>query len=82
MANFLDGNLLAFAGGRHPRESGRLAVWNARTRTASLISLFQVPGGYVRSVAFSPDGLFLAYAVGNTVKLVQVVRLPKPKRRG
>jgi WD40 repeat protein len=80
IANSRDGDLLAFAGGWHPRTPGRLAIWNART--PSLLSSFQVPGGHVRTVAFSPDGRFLAYAAGDTVKLVEMTKLPKPKPRG
>lgn len=80
IANSHDGNLLAFAGGSHPRNSGRLAVWDART--PSLRSLFKVPGGYVRTLAFSHDGRFLAYAAGDTVTLVETAKLPRPNPRG
>jgi len=80
IANSHDGSLLAFAGGSHPRNPGRLAIWDART--PSLRSLFEVPGGYVRTVAFSYDGRFLAYAAGDTVKLVETAKLPRPRPRG
>ena len=77
IAYWPDGDLLAFGGGWHPQAPGRLTIWNART--ASLLTSFEVSGGYVRGLTFSPDGELLAYAAGNTVKLVEIARLPKPK---
>jgi len=77
IAYWPDGDLLAFGGGWHPQAPGRLTIWNAST--ASLLTSFEVSGGYVRGLTFSPDGELLAYAAGNTVKLVQIAALPKPK---
>jgi len=75
-----DGSLLACGGGWHPQAPGRLTVWD--TSTASLLTSFETRGGCVRGVAFSPDAKILAYATGNTVKLVAMARLPKPEARG
>jgi len=71
-----DGKLLACGGGWHPQRPGRLTIWD--TTTARLISSFQVPGGPVHGVAFSPDTKLLAYAASDTVKLVEMARLPRP----
>jgi len=72
-----DGKLLACGGGWHPQRPGRLTIWD--TTTARLLSSFRVPGGPVRGVAFSPDTKLLAYAASDTVKLVEMARLPRPK---
>jgi WD40 repeat protein len=73
-----DGGLLACAGGWHPQAPGRVTIWDTTTSTARLVSSFSVPGGRVRGVAFSPDARLLAYAAGNTVKLVAMANLPRP----
>ena len=80
VAYSFDGRLLACGGGWHPQAPGRLTVWD--TSTASLLSSFKTAGGCVRGVAFSPDGEVIAYATGNTVRLVEMARLPKPTPRG
>ena len=72
-----DGKLLACGGGWHPQRPGRLTIWD--TTTARLLSSFQVAGGPVRGVAFSPDTRLLAYAAGDTIKLVEMAGLPRPK---
>ncbi|HUT95683.1 MAG TPA: PEGA domain-containing protein [Thermoguttaceae bacterium] len=74
-----DGKLLACGGGWHPQRPGRLTIWD--TTTARLVSSFQVAGGPVRGVAFSPDTRLLAYAAGDTIKLVEMARLPRPLAR-
>ncbi|MFH1922844.1 MAG: PEGA domain-containing protein [Planctomycetota bacterium] len=75
-----DGRLLACGGGWHPQAPGRLTIWD--TSTNSLLSSFKTSGGCVRGVAFSPDAKLLAYAAGNTIRLVEMARLPKPKPHG
>jgi WD40 repeat protein len=72
-----DRGLVAFAGGWHPQAPGRLTIWD--TRATRLVTSFETSSGCVRGVAFSDDAKLLAYAVGSSIRLVDMARLPKPR---
>jgi WD40 repeat protein len=72
-----DRRLVAFAGGWHPQAPGRLTIWE--TRRARLVTSFSTSSGCVRAVAFSADARLLAYAIGSSIRLVDVERLPQPQ---
>jgi hypothetical protein len=68
-----DGNTLICGGGLYPTASGRLAVIDPNS--GSVTATFQTQGGPVQSAAISPDGRLLAYAHGETVRLVEVAHI-------
>jgi WD40 repeat protein len=63
-----DGRLLASAGGRD--QENNLGIWEAATGNS--IRKLLISPGVLRSVAFDPDGRFLACAAGKCVPLVDV----------
>jgi WD40 repeat protein len=63
-----DGRLLASAGGRD--QESNLGIWEAATGNS--IRKLLISPGVLRSVAFDPDGRFLACAPGKCVPVVDV----------
>jgi hypothetical protein len=68
-----DGNRLVCAGSSYLGGPGRLTVLDPHS--GSILSSFDASGGFIRSVAFSPDGRLLAYAHGETIRVIEASRL-------